>query len=94
MGEVHCYASGWLRLSQFKHHYQQWLKRSKPVMHIEHIAGDKMFIDFAGEKLHIVNKETGEITDVEVFISVLGASQLTYVEATLSQCKEDLITLL
>lgn len=80
------------RLSQFKHHYHQWLKRSKPVMHIEHVAGDKMYIDFAGEKLHIVNKETGEITEAEVFISVLGASQLTYVEAVLSQCKEDFIS--
>jgi transposase len=79
------------KVSQFKYHYQQWLRRSKPVMHIEHIAGDKMYIDYAGEKLHIVNKETGEITDVEVFISVLGASQLTYVEATLSQSKEDFI---
>jgi len=78
-------------VSQFKHYYRQWLKSSKPVMHIEHIAGDKMFIDFAGEKLHLVDKETGEITDVEVFISVLGASQLTYVEATLSQSKEDFI---
>jgi len=77
--------------SQFKYHYQQWLKRSKPVMHIEHIAGDKMYIDYAGEKLHLVNKDTGEITDVEVFVSVLGASQLTYVEATLSQSKEDFI---
>ena len=62
------------KASQFKYHYQQWLKRSKPVMHIEHIAGDKMYIDFAGEKLHLVNKDTGEITNVEVFISVLGAS--------------------
>ena len=78
--------------SQFKYHYQQWLKRSKPVMHIEHIAGDKMYIDYAGEKLHLVNKDTGEITEVEVFVSVLGASQLTYVEATLSQCKEDFIS--
>jgi hypothetical protein len=50
-----------------------------------------MYIDYAGEKLHLVNKETGEISDVEVFISVLGASQLTYIEATLSQCKEDFI---
>jgi transposase len=80
------------KASQFKYHYQQWLKRSKPVMHIEHIAGDKMYIDYAGEKLHLVNKETGEISDVEVFVSVLGASQLTYVEATLSQCKEDFIS--
>jgi len=79
------------RVSQFKHYYRLWLKSSKPVMHIEHIAGDKMFIDYAGEKLHLVNKETGEITDVEVFISVLGASMLTYIEATLSQSKEDLI---
>src|SRR5664279_2908081 len=79
------------KASQFKYHYQQWLRRSKPVMHIEHIAGDKMYIDYAGEKLHLVNKETGEISDAEVFISVLGASQLTYVEATLSQCKEDFI---
>jgi hypothetical protein len=39
-----------------------------------------------------VNEKTGEITDVEVFISVLGASQLTYIEATLSQKKEDFIT--
>jgi transposase len=80
------------KASQFKYHYQQWLKRSKPVMHIEHIAGDKMYIDYAGEKLHLVNKETGEISEVEVFVSVLGASQLTYVEATLSQCKEDFIS--
>jgi transposase len=79
------------KASQFKYHYQQWLKRSKPVMHIEHIAGDKMYIDYAGEKLHLVDKDTGEITDVEVFVSVLGASQLTYVEATLSQSKEDFI---
>jgi transposase len=78
--------------SQFKYHYQMWLRRSKPVMHIEHVAGDKMYIDYAGEKLHIVNKDTSEITDVEVFLSVLGASQLTYVEATLSQCKEDFIS--
>ena len=62
------------KASQFKYHYQQWLRRSKPVMHIEHIAGDKMYVDYAGEKLHLVNKDTGEITDVEVFISVLGAS--------------------
>jgi len=80
------------KLTQFKYHYQQWIKRSKPVMHIDHVAGDKMYIDFAGEKLHIVNKSTGEITNVEVFISVLGASQLTYVEAVLSQCKEDFIS--
>jgi transposase len=79
------------QVTQFKYHYQQWLKRSKPVMHIEHIAGDKMYVDFSGEKLHLVDKETGEITEVEVFLSVLGASQLLYMESTYSQCKEDFI---
>jgi len=79
------------RHSQLNYHYALWLKRSKPVMHIEHIAGDKMYIDYAGEKLHLVDAYTGEITDVEVFISILGASQLTYVEASYSQRKEDFI---
>jgi len=79
------------QVTQFKYHYQQWLKRSKPVMHIEHSAGDKMYVDFSGQKLHLVDKETGEITDVEAFLSVLGASQLLYMEATYSQCKEDFI---
>jgi transposase len=79
------------KLSQFKYHYRAWLKRSNPVMHIEHKAGDKMYIDFAGEKLHLIDEQTGEVTQVEVFLSVLGASQLTYIEATLSQKKEDFI---
>jgi len=81
---------GYMR-SQLNHLYALWLKRSKPVMHIDHIAGDKMYIDYAGEKLHIVDVQTGEIKDVEVFISILGASQLTYVEASNSQRKEDFI---
>jgi transposase len=81
---------GYMR-SQFNLHFQQWRKRSKPVMHIEHIAGDKMYIDYAGEKLEIVDPNTAEVTEVEVFISILGASQLTYIEASLSQKKEDFI---
>ena len=60
-------------------------------MHIEHKAGDKLYVDYAGEKLSIVDKETGELQKVEVFISILGASQLTYVQAVMSQQKEDFI---
>ena len=47
--------------------------------------------DFAGKKLSITDKDTGEITEVEVFVAILGASQLTYVEAVLTQQKEDFI---
>jgi hypothetical protein len=50
-----------LKLSQFKAHYLRWSKKVNPVMHMEHKAGDKMFIDYAGKTLEIINKETGEI---------------------------------
>lgn len=79
------------RLSQFKDYYLQWLKRRNPVMHIEHKAGEKMYVDYAGKKLEIVDPTTGSIVQVEVFVAILGASQLTYVEATYSQKKEDFI---
>ena len=65
---------------------------SNPVMHLEHKAGDKLFIDFAGDKLSIVDADSGEILPVEVFVAILPCSQLTYVEAVMSQGKEDLIT--
>jgi transposase len=77
--------------SQFGHHLQEYLGRSQPVMHMEHKAGDKLFIDFAGDKLQVTDAQTGEVRDVEVFVAILGCSQLTYVEAVQSQKKEDLI---
>ncbi|MEI6766359.1 MAG: IS21 family transposase [Bacteroidota bacterium] len=80
------------RLTQFKGHYLRWLKVRNPVMHIEHKAGEKMYVDYAGQKLHILDPETGEEVPVEVFVAILGASQLTYVEASYSQQKEDFIT--
>lgn len=60
-------------------------------MKLEHEAGNEMFIDYAGKKLHIVDKETGEIIPVEVFVAILPNSQYTYVEACLSQKRKDLI---
>jgi transposase len=60
-------------------------------MHIEHKAGDKMYVDFTGKKMQITDRLTGEITDVEVFVALLGASSLTYVEACTSQKKENWI---
>jgi len=77
--------------SQFCFHYQVWKNASDISMHIQHKAGDKLFVDYAGKKLHITDRNTGELLSVEVFIAVLGASQLTYVEAMPSQKKEDFI---
>jgi len=77
--------------TQFCFYYNQWKARVNPTMHLDHKAGDKMYVDFAGEKLSITDKETGEVIEVEVFVAILGASQLTYVEAVASQQKEDFI---
>jgi len=71
--------------------YRRWSKDSELDMHMQHAAGDKTFVDFTGAKLALTNLITGEITDVEVFVAILGASQLTYAEATPSQKKEDFI---
>ncbi len=81
-----------LKVSQFKDHYLRWSKKVNPVMHMEHKAGDKMFIDYAGKTLQIIDKETGEIKEVQFFVAILGASQYTYAEASPSQQKEDFIT--
>lgn len=76
--------------SRFNSFIQIYLGQMNPVMHIDHKAGDKLYIDFAGKKLHLTD-EKGEQVPVEVFLAVLGCSQLTYVEAVASQRREDLI---
>lgn len=77
--------------SQFCYHYQVWRNTSSVTMHLDHKAGDKMYVDFTGKKLQIYDTKTKIFRDVEVFVAILPASQLTYVEATKSQRKEDWI---
>lgn len=77
--------------SRFCHHYKMWKSKQKPGMHMDHKAGDKLYVDFAGKKMQYVNPDTGEIHDAEIFVAILGASQLTYVEATASQKLENWI---
>lgn len=81
-----------LKSSQFCEYYQRWSKKVNPVMHMNHKAGDKMFVDYAGKTLQLIDEDTGEITEVQFFVAILGASQYTYAEASLSQKKEDFIT--
>jgi len=80
-----------LQYTQFCFYYNQWKAMVNPVMHLDHKAGDKVYIDFAGKKLQVVDAASGELRDMEVFVAILGASQLTYVEAVEGQNKEDLI---
>jgi len=77
--------------SQFNRYFAQWKSRIIPIMRKEHKAGDKLYIDFAGQKLSFFDKETKETRQVEVFVAILGSSQLTFVQAVTSQQKEDFI---
>jgi transposase len=77
--------------SQFCYHLQQYFKHKNVTMHFEHIAGDKLYVDFTGKKLSVVDRQTGEVKEVEIFVATLGCSQLTYVEALPSQKKEQFI---
>jgi transposase len=71
--------------SRFYYHYRQWAKTLHPTLRHDHKAGEKLFVDYAGKKPEIVNPQTGEITEVELFVGCLGASSYTYAEATLTQ---------
>lgn len=77
-------------IAQFNRTICMHLALSRPVMHLEHKPGDKMYIDFAGKKLQIIQSD-GSSQNVEVFVAILGCSQLTYVEAVYSQKREDFI---
>jgi transposase len=71
--------------SAFCDRYREWSKRTSPVMRQTHVAGDKLFVDYAGMKAKIVDRSTGEVTEVELFVAVLGASNYTFAEATRTQ---------
>jgi len=73
--------------TQFCYHFSQWQQSRKVHMHLEHLAGEKLFVDFTGKKLSITDPNSGQVTEVEVLVCVLGASQYTYVEASPSQKK-------
>lgn len=77
--------------SQFCDLLSQWLCNSDTTLHIEQEPGDKMYVDYTGSKLSVVDPQTGEITAAEVFVSVLGNSGHTYVRACQSQKKEDFL---
>jgi len=75
---------GW-GYTQFCLHYQEWLAGQDVVMRLSYTAGERMFVDFSGDTMEIVDAESGEISKAEVFVSVLGCSGLLYVEATRGQ---------
>jgi len=80
-----------LRYTAFCDRYREWSKRQSPVMRQTHVAGDKLFVDYAGMRPKLVDPGTGEVTEVELFVAVLGASNYTYAEATRTQQVADFV---
>lgn len=72
-------------------HYEAWKKRRQPSMRQTHVAGEKVFVDFAGDTIDIVDPATGEVRAVKLFVATLGASNYTYAEARESESLPDWI---
>jgi len=77
--------------SRFCDLHRAWAKRVSPTMRQTHVAGERMFVDYAGTRLEIVASTTGEIRTAELFVAVLGASSYTFAEATWTQSLPDWI---
>ena len=71
--------------SQFCRLYHQWAEKLDPCLRQEYRAGEKLFVDYAGQTMEIIDPETGEIHQAQIFVATLGASNYTFAEATLSQ---------
>ena len=69
--------------SRFCELYRDWRGLLKLWMRQDHRAGEKLFVDYAGQTVGVVNPKTGEIKDAQIFVVVLGASSYTFCEATL-----------
>ncbi len=79
------------RYTAFCEVYRKWLSLQRLSMRQVHRAGDKCFVDYSGKRPHIIDRETGEVIEVELFVAVLGASSYTYAEATRTQRVHDFL---
>ena len=71
--------------SQYCSKYRKWAQNQKRSMRLSHKAGEKLFLDYAGQTIPIVCGSTGECHDAQIFVAVMGASNYTYAEATWTQ---------
>jgi transposase len=80
-----------VQYSQFCDRYRAWAGKLNLVMRQHHRAGEKLFVDYSGQTVPIVDQTTGEIRQAEIFVATLGASNHTYAEATWTQTLPDWI---
>ena len=81
-----------LRYTAFCDAYRRWRAKAAVTMRQVHKAGEKCFVDYSGVLASYVDPRTGEVTDVELFVAVLGASNYTFVEATATQRVADFVS--
>lgn len=86
-----CYPERGYSYTQFCQRYKDWRGKLRLSMRQVHKAGEKLFVDYAGQTVSIVNPEGGECRTAQVFVAVLGASNYTYAEATWTQNLSDWI---
>jgi len=79
---------GW-QYSEFCDQYRRWLARQELVLRQDHAPGDKLFVDYAGQRMPITDRHTGQCQEAQIFVAVLGASNLSFAEATWSQALPD-----
>jgi transposase len=77
--------------SRFAGLYRAWRGTIDPVMRQIHKAGEKLFVDYAGMTVNVVDRSTGEIRDAQIFVATSGASSYTFAEATWTQSLPDWI---
>ena len=77
--------------SRFCDHFRDWRRLQDVVMRQPHRAGEKLFVDYAGQHAQVVDPATGGVREAEVFVAVLGASSYAYCEASWSQALPDWI---
>lgn len=79
------------KYTAFCNRYRKWKEKRGVTMRQVHKAGEKMFVDYSGKKPSVVDRNTGEARSVELFVAVLGASNMTYATATETQQSDDWI---
>ena len=85
---IHPQGYGYSRFCDLLRGFQ---RRLSPTMRQEHVAGDKVFVDYSGKRLGIADARTGVIREAEIFVGVLGASNFTFAEASWTQGLPDWI---
>jgi transposase len=79
---------GW-QYSAFCDQYRRWLSTQELVLRHNHIPGEKLFVDYAGQTVGITDRHSGEVHQAQIFVAVLGASNYTYAEASWTQSLPD-----